>query len=127
LSWTEVILPLILAIIAAAPGIIALFRGRQKEKADVAKAITEAAGELVEEYKDRLARIEGTIAKQADRIRCQELKIERQAEKIAEQAERIMALELERDEFLNGVLSLCAQIRALGHNPVWEPEPPDDK
>jgi chromosome segregation ATPase len=141
LNWTELILPIVLAIIAASPGVIALFRGRSKEKADVAKAITEAAGELIEDYQNRLERLEKLVGEQAEKILCQEAKISRQArqidiqadrireqaDKIRGQADRIQALEAERDEFSQGVLSLCAQIRELGYEPVWEPESPEDQ
>ena len=129
MDWQAVILPIVLAIIAAVPGTISLFRGRQKERADVAKAITEAAGELVEDYQRKLSRLEEKLeqqaiqlAEQAEQIRCQDTKIERQAAQLAEQAESIKVLERERGELLAGVLMLCAQIRKVGHEPVWEPE-----
>lgn len=132
MNWTEVI-PLVVAVIGAATGLLALLKGRSKEKADVAKALTEAAGELVEDYQRRLDSIEETIAEQTEKIRCQELKIDMQAEKIRkqgvtieEQAKRIRALELERDEILNGVLALCTQIHELGQQPVWKPEAPNN-
>lgn len=128
MTWTE-ILPLILAIIAAIPGIAALFRGRRKEKADVAKALSEAAGELVEGYQKKLERLEALVenqatqlADQAEKIRCQERKIDEQAVELAKQAKSIRVLERERGKFLAGVLMLCAQIRELGHEPIWEPE-----
>ena len=150
MEWTEVT-PLIVALVGAITGLLALFKGRSKEKADVAKAITEAAGELIEDYqskarqieedyKGKLAQIEERMAEQdkkmveQDRkIDCQELKIEKQAKqieiqakRIREQADKIKALEIERDEILEGVLELCKQIHALGQQPVWEPETPED-
>ena len=132
MNWTEIAPQIILTIIAstmaAAPGIYAIWRGRNKEKADVAKAITEAAGELIEEYKDKLDRLEKIvekqekqIAKQEKQIACQDLKIEKQEEELQEAKKSIAALEVERDEVLAGVSALCTQIRELGHRPVWEP------
>jgi septal ring factor EnvC (AmiA/AmiB activator) len=128
LNWQDLLPQILLAAIAAAPGLYAIFRGRHKDKADVAKAITEAAAQLVEQYKDKIEAIEKTIARQEEKIRCQELTIERQAEKLArqavqiqEQSARIMALEVEREDFLHGVSALCKQIREQGLHPVWEP------
>lgn len=134
MSWQDIILPILLAIIAASPGLVALLRGRKKEQADVAEAITRAAGELIEDYQKKLERIEGKLEEQAELIRCQAHQIESQSEqlarqdiKIEEQAKRIRDLELERDEILNGVMMLCTQIHDLGHAPVWEPEPPESQ
>jgi hypothetical protein len=133
-TWQDIILPIVLAVIAASPGLVALFRGRKKEQADVAEAITRAAGELVEDYQKKLERIEKKLEDQAELIRCQERKIESQADKLArqgikidEQAARIRDLELERDEVLTGVMMLCTQIHDLGHDPVWEPELPEER
>jgi septal ring factor EnvC (AmiA/AmiB activator) len=129
-NWSEIAPQIFLALVAAAPGIYAIWRGRNKEKADVAKAITEAAGELIEEYKDKLDRLERIVEKQERKLACQDLKIEEQAKKLtAQEAElesaraRITALETERGEFLEGFMSVCSQIRELGYDPVWEPKP----
>jgi chromosome segregation ATPase len=150
MEWTEVT-PLIVGLIGAITGLLALFKGRNKEKADVAKAITEAAGELVEDYqskarqieedyKGKLAQIEERMAEQdkkmveqGKKLDCQELKIEKQAKqieiqakRIREQADQIKALEVERDEILTGVMELCKQVHALGQQPVWMPEVPEN-
>lgn len=140
MDWKEVVLPLLLAAIAAAPGIAALFRGRHKERADVASSIMDSSSDLLKEYRTRIseieqeyrgkiAEIEVVVADQAERLRCQEREMDRQASmirrqqvEIEEQAKRIYALEVERSEFIQGVAALCAQIRGLGHEPVWEPE-----
>lgn len=122
MSWQEVAPQVLLAIVAALPGIYAIWRGRHKEKADVAKVITEAAGNLVEEYKSELESLKLLLAQQQEEIKCLEFQVERQTEKIALQSVRIDTLEAEREEVLAGVRALTAQIRKLGHDPVWEPE-----
>ena len=133
MNWTELILPIVLACIAAIPGIISLFKGRSKEKADVAAVYTDIAKEWAEEYRARLAEVEAsyrakleeieqTVKEQAELVRCQERKIESQAIKAARQQLEINKLKEEQEEFLEGVTALCAQIRSLGHEPVWEPE-----
>lgn len=140
MDWKEVVLPLLLAAIAAAPGILALFRGRHKERADAASSITDSASDLLkeyrtriaeieQEYRDKIAKIEAIVADQAERLRCQEREMDKQAAmirrqqmEIDEQAKRIYVLEVERSDIMRGVSTLCAQIRGLGHEPVWEPE-----
>ena len=133
MDWTEFIPSIVLACIAAIPGIAALFKGRGKEKADVAATYTDIAKDLVEEYRAKLTEveasyrakleeIEATVEEQAELIRCQERKIENQAAKMARQQLELDQVKAEQGEFLKGVTSLCAQIRGLGHEPVWEPE-----
>lgn len=128
MNWQDILPPIIVAIVAASPGIYAIWRGRQKERADVAKIITEAAGDLVKEYKERLDSLERLVIQQQEEIRCLESQVANQTEKVAKQSvdiekqqERIEALEKERLEILDGVRSLTAQVRTLGQKPVWEP------
>ena len=148
MDWKEVALPLLLAIIAASPGILALFRGRSKEKAEASQVITDAAKDLLAEYRikmdeieesyrarlaeveeeckmriastealyqSKMDEVEAKVKEQSEIIGCQELKI-------AKQQIEIDRLKEEQDDFLEGVIALCAQIRKLGHNPVWEPD-----
>lgn len=129
MNWADIIPPIIVAIIAATPGIYAIWRGRQKERADAAKVITEAASELVREYKEQLDSLERLVAKQQEEIRCLESQVDKQSQTIAAQSlaidkqkERIELLESERLEILEGVRTLTAQIRILGQKPKWEPK-----
>ena len=133
MDWTEFIPSIVLACIAAIPGIAALFKGRGKEKADVAAIYTEIAKDLLEEYRAKLTEveasyrakleeIEATVEEQAGLIRCQERKIEKQAAKMEQQQIEIDQLKEEQEKAQEVVASLCAQIRGLGHEPVWEPE-----
>lgn len=128
MNWADIIPPIIMALIAASPGVYAIWRGRQKEKADVAKIITEAAGDLITEYKEKLDSLERLVAKQQEEIRCLESQVDKQTKEIARQSieiknqkDRIQVLETERSEILEGVWALTAQVRTLGQKPVWEP------
>jgi len=107
-DWTELALPIILAVIAAVPGFVALFKGRGKEKADITTAITDAAQDMLDEYRKKI-----------DEYRAE---LETLEKKVADQACEIKRLRDEQAEFLEGVSALCAQIRGLGHTPVWEPK-----
>ena len=129
MDWTEVGL----AIIIAAPGVIALLRGWRKGKADAAATITGSAIDLLEEYRTRIEEIEATVAEQAETIRSQGRKLAQQDGELAlqkfeleKQAASIELLREERDEIMEGVSALCTQIRNLGHEPVWEPEISED-
>jgi len=146
MTWTEA-LPLLLAVIAFATSALALLKGRNKEKADVTTAITDAVGKLlkeyrlkideieeeyrarIEEYRLKIEEIEKVVAKQAEKIRSQDHKIAQQSGELVlqqialdGQAVRITDLEDERSEIMDGVRALCTQIRNLGHEPVWEPD-----
>ena len=148
MDWKEVILPLLLAAIAAAPGVLALFRGRSKEKAEASRVITDAAKDLLAEYRVKMDEIEesyraklaeveeeckmriaATEAMYQSKMDAVEAKVKEQSKvidcqerKIAKQQIEIDRLKEEQDDFLEGVIALCAQIRRLGHDPVWEPE-----
>lgn len=129
---TPQIITIVVALIGAVSGILGFFKGRRKEKADVAQAITEAAANLIEKYESRLIyleevieKLEGVVKDQSATIECQELKLDKQGETMARQGKTIEAFELERDEILKGVLSLCAQVRNLGLEPAWEPKSPN--
>ena len=133
MNWTEVILPILLACIAAIPGIVSLLKGRSKEKAETAATYIDSARDLVEEYRAKiveietsyrakLEEIERTVEEQAELIRCQERKIEHQADKLALQQIELEALKGGQEEFRRGIVALCDQIRELGHEHVWEPE-----
>ena len=98
------IIPLIVGIFAFLTGLIALWKGTRKAKADAAESVTNAAVALMGKYDDRLDRLEKTVEKQAAKIE---------------------KLELWRRKTLRGVLLLCNQIRGLGYEPVWEPDEED--
>lgn len=128
MNWQEIFPQILLAVLAASPGAYAIWRGRHKERADVAKIITEAAGDLLTEYKEKLDSLERLIAEQQEEIRCLEfqsgrqiIKLASQAKELEEQAGRIGKLEEEKERVLKGVEALTEQIRKLGHEPVWEP------
>lgn len=114
-EYLPILIPLLAGmIIAAIPGILALFKGRTKEKADAAKSIAEGAALLIEQYESRLADLEEIVKEQAKKIKCQDLELAAQGVKIED-------LESEREEFISGLTALCDQLREAGLEPVWEP------
>ena len=114
-AWSPIIVAFIGGLLGAIPGVIALFRGLRKERAEVAERISAAAGKLVENYRERLEELEQLTEEQNVKIAAQEVRLQAQARQIAR-------IKQERTVFLAGVQALCDQIRGLGHEPVWEPK-----
>jgi len=129
-NWLDIAPQILLAIIAASPGVYAIWRGRHKEKAEVAKAITEAAGELVEDYQNTIKELRAELKElrkivdsQEEELKQNKYELQKQDEELKMADRRITDLELERDESRRGISQLCRQLRSLGHAPVWEPKP----
>lgn len=129
MNWLDIAPQIILAIIAASPGIYVIWRGRHKEKAEIAEAITKAAGELVDDYqekikelKDELRALKVVVGHQKEELQQNSYELRKQDEEIKQAEQRITDLELERDEYRRGISQLCSQLRSLGHEPVWEPK-----
>ena len=125
----EGIVAIVVAAIAALPGIWAIVAGRKRENADTSKAIAEAAAVLVKPLEGRIVSLEKEMRTQEERVRRQTIEIERlngiirkQQQTIVAQATRIKQLEDSQAAMLAGIEKLCNQIRAGGQEPVWEPE-----
>lgn len=124
MTWEQAI-PLIAAVLLSIPGIIGLFRGLRKERADTAQAITDAADKLIKQYVVRLDEVEETVREQAAKIVEQDKRSVERDKKIAEQDVEIAHLKSDRMRYLRGVKALCDQIKNLGLIPVWEPNEED--
>lgn len=115
---------LLVAVIASAPGIIALFIGKRKEKADIASTITLAASELIDDLRQEVAILRTRIEKyetDIDELRCTVVlqakqivtlqdTVGRQALRIDEQEKEIAALTGENMALrgkLNGLSTPC--------------------
>ena len=114
----EILAPLvtsiIISLIGAISGGIALFKGVKKERAEVAAKITEAAGVLLEQYKERLEEVERLAEEQSVKLAAQDVRLQAQARQIVRMQQR-------EEVFKPGLQALCDQIRGLGYEPVWEP------
>lgn len=116
----QLIIPIVVAIIAATPGILAYFKGRKKEdfevlaiESDADKADAEATSvvvlsalSLVEPMKKRLEALE-----KRDEMRDKELDIMKARMSRVEHANYLLC---------TGVRRLIHQIRSLGATPVFE-------
>lgn len=99
----EYLVPILLALIAAAPGVWAILSQRNKIKVDAATEINNAAIALIKPYRERIAELE----------------------------KRVNALEVELDaqrstidfyeEIHRGARRLHSQVKSLGGDPVYNP------
>lgn len=101
---SDYLVTLLVAFMAAAPGLIALYQGRSKMRADVAKTYEAMASEQAE---------------QIDTLRKRIRELERgQIQLKAELASR----ELQMEQWQDGINLLIAQLERLGIEPAWRPK-----
>ena len=112
--WAPLATSIIISLIGAISGGIALFKGVRKERAEVAARIVEAADTMVEQYRTRLEECERLVKELNAKSAAQEVRLQAQARQIAR-------LQREQEVLKAGAQALCDQIRELGHEPVWEP------
>jgi predicted RNase H-like nuclease (RuvC/YqgF family) len=99
-NW-EILVPIIIALIAAIPGILSLLKGRKKESADTANVLVGTSLELLIEIKKKAAKAESDIKKLKDDL-SQEI-IRHEAES-AQQQEKIDSLQVQIDHLNDQIL-----------------------
>lgn len=103
---TNLVLPAVIAALAALPGLAALRSQNNKRNIESDSLASDAWKELLEPYRVRVQVLEEDLG---------------QLRTMVEQQERqIKALQAENTMLINGVNLLTSQIRASGMNPVWE-------
>lgn len=106
------IVPIIVALLAATPGIIAVIAQRKRDKVEVQALATEklinSSSTIQDSYKELLEDLRCTNDKLA-------LKVE---DLIAENK----AMQAEIEELKNGLLMLIDQVQRLGQQPVYRPK-----
>ncbi len=105
---TENIITLIVALVAALPGIFAFWRQTRREKAEITKLVTEAASTMIEKLKTELKETEDEL-----RLLKTELAVVR-----AENTE----LKTVHILWLRGIEILVRQIKDSKQAPLWAPE-----
>lgn len=103
---TNLILPVIIASLAALPGLAALRSQNNKRNIESDNLASDAWKELLEPYRNRVQALEDDV---------------KDLRTVAERQEReIKALQAENTMLINGVNLLTSQIKASGMNPIWE-------
>lgn len=130
----EQMIPIIVAIIAALPGLWAMSSQRKQTEASATGAITDAAVDIVKEYKDQFEKLvfevneaKTTAQLSADRI----YQLEKQLKQLEGQIDilqkqntdlrrEVEVLRLRVREYRQGIVSLIDQIEGLGQHPAYE-------
>ena len=99
----EYIVPILLALIASAPGVWAILSQRNKIKVDAATEINNAAIALIKPYRERIAELEKRV---------NALEIELEAQKSINEF---------YEEIYRGAKRLHSQVKSLGGDPVYNP------
>ena len=111
--------PIIIASIAALPGLLALLAQRKKTSADAASAITDAAGDMVTQYRTRLEVLE----RDTKALRLSNIQL---TERVTLMNDDVFRLEALVKEYRRGILILMGQIESLGDNPAYKLAALDD-
>ena len=111
--------PILLAVIAASPGLYAIWRARRKTDAETAKSSADAVGVLTGSAVEMVKRWEARTVDLERRLNGQEQKIAEQGAEIEALKERVDALEDENECLRDGAERLESQVVGLGHTPVW--------
>lgn len=105
---TENILTLIVALIAASPGILAFWKTTRRDKAEITKLVTEAASTMIDKLQTELKEAEA------------ELKL------LKEEVRVLRAENTELNErckiWMRGISILIGQVHDCKQTPLWVPE-----
>lgn len=108
MEWmTHLIAPVVLAIIAAVPGILAYANNRRQIRQEADENAVDAWRSMLDPMRQRLEELEGEQVRQRDLI--------------ASQQRQIQVLEDDNERLRSGVQLLVNQLVANGHHPVWQP------
>ena len=106
--WISVIVPLAIALIVNAAGLLLYRSQRGKNKADAADLLTGSALDMVKRWETRVKELEAQV--------------EEQGKEIHELERRVRVLENENERLRDGAERLEGQVVSLGHVPVWTRE-----
>ena len=118
--WS-IIVPILVAIIAAAPGMAAFVKQRRRSKAETADILTTAAERLVQGMAARIAVLTADVIllqKDATQTRC-DLNVALEKVEDLERKNRLQSEILEA--CMRGIKALTAQLVNAGMAPVWTP------
>lgn len=109
---SEIAISVVIALVAALPGVLALFAQRKKNAADAAGMITDAAMDILDRADSRIEKLEFNVNEQSSII-------ELQTKKIREMNKDLIRLDELVREYRRGLMILIAQVESLGDNPAY--------
>lgn len=118
----DIITPVIIAIIAALPGIFALNSQRRKTDADAAQAVSGAAVALAKQTQDSINDFQARIDVMDFRLNEQSSVIQLQEKQIESLRTDVAILREKIREFRQGIAILTAQIEGAGMTPQYRPK-----
>lgn len=117
----NVVVPIVVALIAAVPGALAFIKQRRRSKAETADILTTAAERLVKGMESRIKAL-------MDRVKCLEQEVDAVRADLRVALEKVADLESENRAqaevvrvLLKGVKALTAQLVDAGMTPTWTP------
>ena len=112
MNWETILVPIVVALVAAVPGVLAWRRQAQKDKTDAVSTLTGSALEMVEAYKAELAAVKAESEREMQKLR----------QRLQELEARVLRLETENKELRTGAALLTNQIYGLRSAPIWSLE-----
>lgn len=119
---TSMIISLVMAIIAAIPGVLAMRQQKKKQDAEVADVITKASAALIAQYEKRMREMELNDEKHHRELDDLKTKVEVLRGTIAQRDHEITCRDNYIEHLLNGIKRLLAQMISMNVTPAWQPE-----
>lgn len=111
--------PIIIAIVAALPGLFALNTQRRKSEADTADVISKAAGQAVKLAQDSMGDFQARIDALEYRVNEQDAVIQLQKRRLDELHGEVETLRARIREYRRGIAILIRQIESSGDYPAY--------
>jgi hypothetical protein len=119
---TSMIISLVMAIIAAVPGILAMRQQKRKQDAEVADVITKASAQLIAQYEKRMSEMELNDERHRRDFDDLKIKVEILRDTIVQRDHEISCRDNYIEHLLNGIKRLLAQMMSMNVTPAWQPE-----
>jgi len=119
---TSMIISLVMAIIAAVPGILAMHQQKRKQDAEVADVITKASAQLIAQYEKRMSEMELNDERHRRDFDDLKIKVEILRDTIVQRDHEISCRDNYIEHLLNGIKRLLAQMMSMNVTPAWQPE-----